>query len=80
MTAKTPAKEAVGDAPAKPATVTASHILVKTEQPQQPQPVPTEEQIKEQLKQQNSREAVQKYLEELKKAAKIETVLTDLPL
>ena len=80
VTAKTPAKEAKGDQPAKPETVTASHILIKTEQPQQIQPVPTKEQITEHLKQQKSREAVQKYLEGLKGAAKITTVFPDMPL
>ena len=80
MTAKTPALEAKGDQPAKPATVTASHILIKTEQPQQVQPVPTKEQITEHLKQQKSRDSVQKYLETLKSAAKITTVFPDMPL
>jgi len=80
VTAKTPAKEAKGDQPAKPETVTASHILIKTEQPQQLQPVPTKEQITEHLKQQKSREAVQKYLEGLKGAAKIKTIFPDMAL
>jgi len=80
VTAKTPALEAKGDQPAKPATVTASHILIKTEQPQQVQPVPTKEQITEHLKQQKSRDSVQKYLETLKSAAKITTVFPDMPL
>jgi peptidyl-prolyl cis-trans isomerase C len=80
VTAKSPAQEAKGDLPAKPETVTASHILVKTEQVQQPQPVPTEEQIKTHLKRQKSQEAVQKYLETLKSAAKIQTIFPDMPL
>ena len=80
VTAKTPAKEAKGDQPAKPETVTASHILIKTEQPQQLQPVPTKEQITEHLKQQKSREAVQKYLESLKGAAKITTIFPEMSL
>ncbi len=80
VTAKSPAQEAKGDSPAKPESVTASHILIKTEQPQQVQPVPTNEQITTHLKQQKSRDAVQKYLEGLKSAAKIETVFTDMPL
>ncbi|MDD4103258.1 MAG: peptidylprolyl isomerase, partial [Kiritimatiellae bacterium] len=58
VTAKSPATEAQGDQPAKPETVTASHILVKTEQPQTPQTVPAVEEVEEQLKQQKSREAV----------------------
>ena len=80
VTAKSPAQEAKGDQPAKPETVTASHILVKTEQAQQPQPVPTEEQIKTHLKRQKSQEAVQKYLETLKAASKIQTIFPDMPL
>ena len=80
VTAKSPAKEAKGDVPAKPESITASHILVKTEQAQQPQTVPTKEQIETHLKQQKSREAVQKYLEGLKSAAKITTIFPDMPL
>ena len=80
VTAKSPAVEAKGDAPAKPESVTASHILVKTEQAQQPQPVPTKDQIETHLKQQKSREAVQKYLEGLKGAAKVTTIFPDMPL
>jgi len=80
VTAKSPAQEAKGETPAKPESVTASHILVKTEQPRQPQPVPTSEQIETHLKQQKSRDAVQKYLDGLKGAAKIETVFKDMPL
>ena len=80
VTAKSPAQEAKGDKPAKPESVTASHILIKTDQAQQPQPVPTAEQVKEQLKQTKSREAVQKYIEGLKAGAKIETVFKDMQL
>lgn len=80
VTAKTPAVEAKGDQPAKPETVTASHILIKTEQAQQIQPIPAKEQTESQLKQQKSREAVQKYLEGLKAAAKITTIFPDMPL
>ncbi len=80
VTAKSPAVEATGDQPAKPETVTASHILVKTEQPQQPQPVPTAEQVRERLKRQKQQEAVQKYLEGLKASAKINTIFPDMPL
>ena len=80
VTAKSPAQEAKGDTPAKPEAVTASHILVKVEQAQQPQPVPTKEQIETHLKQQKSKEAVQKYLEGLKSAAKITTIFPDMPL
>ena len=80
VTAKTPAKEAKGDQPAKPETVTASHILITTEQPQQIQPTPTKDQIESHLKQQKSREAVQKYLESLKASAKIQTIFPEMPL
>ncbi len=80
VTAKTPAVEAKGDQPAKPETVTASHILVKNEQAQQPQTVPTTEQVQTHLKRQKQQEAVQKYLEGLKSAAKINTIFPDMPL
>lgn len=80
VTAKTAAQPAKGDQPAKPESVTASHILVKVDQPQKPQPVPTIDQIKEHLKQMKSREAIQKYIETLKAGAKIESVFKDLQL
>ncbi len=80
VTAKSPAVEAQGDTPAKPESVTASHILVKIEQVQKPQPVPTTDQVTEQIKQGKSREAVQKYIEGLKSAAKIETVFKEMKL
>ena len=80
VTAKTTATAAQGDTPASPESVTASHILVKVDQAQQPQPVPTAEQVTEQLKQGKSREAVQKYIEGLKAAAKIETIFEGLQL
>lgn len=80
VTAKSPATEAKGDQPAKPETVTASHILIKTEQPQTVQPLPTNEQLETHLKQQKSREAVQKYLESLKANVKIQTIFPDMPL
>ena len=80
VTAKTPAKEAKGDQPAQPEKIAASHILVKTEQAQQPQQIPTKEQIESHLKQQKSRDAVQKYLADLKGAAKITTIFPDMPL
>ena len=79
VTAKTPAKEAKGDQPAQPEKVTASHILVKTEQAQQVQQTPTKEQIESHLKQQKSRDSVQKYLADLKAAAKVTTIFPDMP-
>ena len=80
VTAKSPAIEAQGDTPAKPEAVTASHILIKTETVQQPQPIPSEEQVSGFLKQNKSREAVQKYLEGLKTSTKFETIFTDLDI
>ena len=80
VTAKTPATAEQGDTTASPESVTAAHILVKVDQAQQPQPVPTAEQVTEQLKQGKSREAVQKYIEGLKAAAKIETIFEGLQL
>ena len=79
-TAKTPAVEAKGDTPAKPESVAASHILIKTEQVQSAQPIPTKEDVKEDLKSKESQQAVKDYIEGLKKDAKIETIFTDLPL
>ena len=78
VTAKSPAEEAKGDKPAKPESATASHILVKFDQAEQPQPVPTKEQVQTHLKQQKSSEAVRKYIDGLKAAAKIETIFKDL--
>lgn len=73
VTARTEAVEAKGDVPATPETVTASHILISREREQQPRPVPETDAVKEQLKQQKSREAIQKYIQELKGTAKIAT-------
>jgi len=55
-TAKSPAVEAKGDTPAKPESVTASHILIKSEQAQKAQPIPTMEDVKKNLKNQQSQE------------------------
>lgn len=74
VTAKTPATKASGDQPAKPETVAASHILIATEPAQKLQPLPTKEQVLGHLKQQKSREAVAKYIGDLKKAAKIQSI------
>lgn len=79
-TAKSPAVEASGDTPAKPESVTASHILIKNEQAQPVQEIPTLEAVKKDLKSQKSQAAVQEYIESLKKDAKIETIFKDLPL
>ena len=75
VTAKNPAVEANGNAPAQPETVAASHILVKTGNPQQPQPVPTADEAREQLKLQKSVPATRAYLKELKGKAKVESIV-----
>ncbi|MDD4025990.1 MAG: peptidylprolyl isomerase [Kiritimatiellae bacterium] len=80
VTAKSPAREAKGDDPAKPETVTASHILIKTEQPQNPQTIPAAAQVEDQIKQEKSREAVMQYIEGLKAGAKIETVFKEMQI
>jgi len=79
-TAKSAAVEASGDTPAKPESVTASHILIKSEQAQPVEPVPTMEDVKKDLKNQKSQDAVKEYIDALKKEAKIETIFKDLPL
>lgn len=73
VTARTPAVEAKGDVAAKPETVTASHILISREREQKPRPIPEVDAVKDQLKRQKSQEAIQKYIQELKAAAKIAT-------
>jgi peptidyl-prolyl cis-trans isomerase C len=73
VTARTEAVEAKGDVAAKPATVTASHILISREREQKPRPIPEVEAVKDQLKRQKSQEAIQKYIQELKNGAKIAT-------
>jgi len=73
VTARTPAVEAKGETPAQPETVSASHILISREREKQPRPVPVADEVKEQLKRQKSQEAIQKYIGELKAAAKITT-------
>jgi peptidyl-prolyl cis-trans isomerase C len=79
-TAKSPAVEAKGEEPAKPERVTASHILIKSEQAKPAQPIPTMEDVKKNLKNQQSQEKVKAYIDSLKKEAKIETIFKDLPL
>lgn len=78
VTAKNPAVEAKDGKPAKPESVAASHILVKTPQAQTPRPVPTEEQIKKNLENQRRGTAIQQYIDGLKKAAKVETIFKDM--
>ena len=78
VTAKTPAVKATKDKPAEPEKIQASHILVKVPQVAKLRPVPKNEEIKESLKGNRSRTEVQKYIETLKKAAKIECTIPDL--
>jgi peptidyl-prolyl cis-trans isomerase C len=73
VTERTEAVEAKGDVPAKPATVTASHILISREREQKARPIPEADAVKEQLKRQKSQEAIQKYITGLKAGAKIST-------
>ena len=80
VTAKNPAVAAKDGKPAKPESVAASHILVKTPQAQTPRPVPTAEEVKKSLENRSRGTAIQKYIDGLKKAAKIETIFKDLPL
>ncbi|MBR4171191.1 MAG: peptidylprolyl isomerase, partial [Kiritimatiellae bacterium] len=72
VTAKNPAVEAKDGKPAKPETVKASHILVKTPEAQQPRPVPTEKEMTDMLKNRQAQQSVQAYIQDLLKKAKIE--------
>lgn len=74
VSARTAATEAIDDQPAKPESVSAAHILIKTEQAKQPQPILSEEEMTASLKDQKSREAVGAYLEKLKDGAQIESI------
>lgn len=80
VTEKHPAQKASDSTPAVPESVTASHILVKVEQAGTPIVMPADDEITQQLKQQQSREAIAKYIKELQDAAKIETVLPGVQL
>ena len=71
---KKPATEATADAPATPETVTASHILLRTTMPEKPQPLPTADEVREALKNQQGSAPAQEYLESLKAKAKIVNV------
>lgn len=75
VTDKQPAKAAAGNDPATPETVTASHILVKFDETQPVQPVPTPAEVSEYLKQQQSRTAIQHYLAELRAKATIKNTM-----
>lgn len=80
VTDKKPAKEASGETPAEPETVTASHILLSFDKEQPIQPVPSADEVREQLKGDKSRGLVQEYIEGLKSTANIKTIFEDLPL
>jgi peptidyl-prolyl cis-trans isomerase C len=77
VTAKNPAVAAKGKEPAKPETVSASHILIKVDKPQAPQKLPTVEQVKEYLKRGKQQEAVQKFIKDLQAKAKIVSIYKD---
>ena len=75
VTAKTPATEAIGDLPATPETVTASHILIGFDRKQEVQPIPEASEIRDHLKQQQAQPLIQDFLEGLKAKAKIESTI-----
>ena len=66
VTKKTPAVEAKGDTPASPEKVQASHILLGA------RAVPSKEQVLQGMKRQQEQQAMGKYFEGLRAAAKIE--------
>ena len=68
-TEKTPAVEATDSEPAKQESVRASHILIKTDEPQE---VPELDRVVTVLKQRESRGAIQKFIMGLIRGAKIE--------
>jgi len=80
VTDKTPAIDAEGDKPEQPETVTASHILIKTEQSEEAQPIPEPDDLRESLKQEQSGNQIQNYISGLKSNAVINTVIEGLPL
>lgn len=80
VTDKKPAQKAKDDAPARPESVSASHILIKTEEAKPTRKMPTSEQMEERLKQRKSRDLIQSYIEGLKASAKIETIFTEMQL
>ena len=69
-TKKTAAVEAKGDTPASPEKVQASHILISSNAGR---PVPTKEQIEQNMKRQEEGMAVRKFFDELRANAKIST-------
>ncbi len=68
-TKKTPAVEAKDDQPATPEKVQASHILIKADAAQ---PVPELEEVKNYLKRQGERKAVNEFILSIVRSAKIE--------
>jgi len=67
-TKKTAAVEAKGDTPASPEKVQASHILISSNAGK---PVPTKEQIEQNMKRQEEQQAVRKLFDDLRAKAKI---------
>lgn len=78
VTGKNPAVEAVGDAPAKPESVTASHILVSMAKKENMQPIMEASEMREMMKRQRSQEAIQGYLQNLQENTSIETIYPDV--
>ena len=75
VTEKNPATAATGDTPATPETVSASHILVAFAPESRTRPIPSADEIREGLKNQRARDAVQDYISELQSKAKIESIV-----
>ena len=73
VTARTPAVGKKDGKPARPESVTASHILIKAEMPVAPARIPSREEIRAKIQQKSARAETQAYIQRLKKGAKIET-------
>lgn len=73
VTKKNPAVEASGDKAAKPESVEASHILIKTPEVQQERRVPSREEVEKYLKTQAENKAVREFVSKLVQAADIKT-------
>jgi len=76
VTAKSPATEAVGDIPAAPENITASHILIGFDREAQVRPVPSAEEVRAGLTDQQARPLAQAYLNQLKEKANIESIIS----
>ena len=73
VTKKHPAEEASGDKAAKPESVEASHILIKTPEVQKERRVPSREEVEKYLKSQAEDKAVRAFVSKLVQAADIKT-------